>query len=191
MDTPEGFVPQDQHDAAMLALRTELSDALNLKQAEINDLKRLLEEAANGSTERLATLQAESLAWANKYQALEDTSRETLANVRVSHQAALAAKDLQRDADLANQHAEHQKQTQSLIDQANTACNALKQELQSVQESLVRTRALYEASRQVIAAHEAAAPESLKTAMIEYQRTLDEQAIAQLQARLAASAPVV
>lgn len=188
MDTPEGFIPQEQHDAAMLALRAELSEALNLKQAEINELKLRLEESANGSTEQVSKLQEENLDWANKYQTLEDTSRETLANVRVAHQAALAAKDLQRDADLANQNAEHQKQTQSLIDQANTACNVLKQELQSVQESLVRTRALYEAGRQVLAAHEAAAPESLKTAMFEYQRTLDEQALAQLQARLAASA---
>lgn len=45
MDTPDGFVPQAQHDAAMLALRAELSEAINGKQAEINELQRQVAEA--------------------------------------------------------------------------------------------------------------------------------------------------
>lgn len=56
---PEGFVPQDQHDAAMAALRAELSEAINVKQAEINALKTQVAETMQQSEKEIIALQAE------------------------------------------------------------------------------------------------------------------------------------
>lgn len=159
MDTPEGFISQEQHDAAMLALRAELSDAINAKQAEINDLMRRLDEATKSSADQVASLQDEIRTLANR------------------HAEELDARN-----------AAHAQNAKEIVDQANAVCNTLQQQLQASQEEQTRWKALYDASRQVIAAHESCAPAVLKTAMAEHQRAMDALAIAQLQARIA-SAP--
>lgn len=56
MDTPEGFVPQEQHDAAMLALRAEFEEAANIRQGEINGLKTQLEIQASQFAEQFKDL---------------------------------------------------------------------------------------------------------------------------------------
>jgi hypothetical protein len=56
MDTPEGFVPQEQHDAAMLALREELNSAINSKQDEINLLKSQIVEANEANSRAMAEI---------------------------------------------------------------------------------------------------------------------------------------
>lgn len=62
-ETTEGFVPQEQHDAAMLALRAELSEAIDLKQSEIISLTQQVVNAnaiARAEVaEQIATLTAE------------------------------------------------------------------------------------------------------------------------------------
>lgn len=58
-----GYVTQEQHDAAMLALRAELSDSLSLKQAEIDHLTQQVANAkqiaAADVADQLAALTAE------------------------------------------------------------------------------------------------------------------------------------
>lgn len=70
MDTPEGFVSQEQHNEAMLSLRAELSDAINEKQAEIDDLKTQVANAVSAAMAQVnqdfSTLQSDRDRWANE-----------------------------------------------------------------------------------------------------------------------------
>lgn len=70
MDTPEGFVSQEQHDEAMLALRAELSDAINEKQAEIDDLKTQVANAVSAAMAQVrqdfSALQSDRDHWVNE-----------------------------------------------------------------------------------------------------------------------------
>jgi len=98
METPEGFVPQEQHDATMAELRAELSEALNAKQTEINDLisqvvdantnaqAQVIEEYNKLKAERDQFL-AEATAFRNDNQAL----RKNLADYLMSTDGGKAA----------------------------------------------------------------------------------------------------
>jgi uncharacterized hydantoinase/oxoprolinase family protein len=70
METPEGFVPQEQHDQAMLSLRAELSDAINEKQAEIDDLKTQVANAVSAAMAQVrqdfSALQSDRDRWVNE-----------------------------------------------------------------------------------------------------------------------------
>ena len=69
METPEGFVPQEQHDAAMLSLRAELSEAINAKQAEIDDMKRQVADANTNAMAQVAQEFDQIKAERDQYQA--------------------------------------------------------------------------------------------------------------------------
>ena len=173
-------ITQESHDTAMLSLRGELSEAINLKQSEINDLKTRLEELAKSSSDQAIQLQDELRDLRNKHQALIDE----YAQAEKRHQQELVSKDAQLVSELEARNALHQQNAQQIVDQANAVCNTLKQSLQATQDEAAKWKALYDASRQVIAAHEACAPAELRAAMSDHQRMLDEQLIMQLQARM-------
>lgn len=89
METPEGFVPQEQHDAAMLSLRAELSEAINAKQAEIDDMKRQVADADTNAMSQVSQefeqikaerdqYQAQATAYRNDNQALRKNLAEYL-----------------------------------------------------------------------------------------------------------------
>lgn len=59
METPEGFVPQEQHDQAMLTLRAELSEAINAKQAEIDNIKAQSLDMQSSYQTQILELQAD------------------------------------------------------------------------------------------------------------------------------------
>lgn len=52
----DGFVSQDQHDAAMLSLREELGAAINSKQEEINSLQTQIIAANDANAKAMAEI---------------------------------------------------------------------------------------------------------------------------------------
>lgn len=94
METPEGFVPQEQHDQAMLTLRAELSEAIDAKQTEINNLTSQLATLAVENATKLEALQTEldqAKKSATSYQNDNQALRKNLADYLMSTDGGQAA----------------------------------------------------------------------------------------------------
>lgn len=103
-------------------------------------------------------------------------AKDTIASLRVELEDLKIESARQLEKALVDRNEEHKKNAQAIVDQANA-------ELAKLTGEVKRFKALYEALRQVVAAHEAHAPEILKVAMMEHQRAVDQQLLAQIAAR--------
>lgn len=110
METPEGFVPQEQHDSAMLALRAELSEAINAKQEEIDLLKT-----------QLASLAEEASGYQQQITQLQNKIKEE----QESSSALLQQAEKKRVSDLSNANGEFSAQLNDIATKAQETVNQL------------------------------------------------------------------